>query len=278
MNTRASFRHPPGPRRRQSGAALLTVLLVLAIASVAAIGITTRDHQQTYRHTVLQEAERARGLHAAAEAVALHLLERLPGYDDMPWDGCVSPPIPLEVEGLTVRARLENLHCRFNINSLGREEDPPVAAFAGLLDRAASDAGHSGARGNTLALAVQDWMDPETDNPSYLGLDPPRRSGNRRLLTASELLSVEGFNRELWEAVAPWVAALPTGDNAIDLDRAPEPVRDAALESATEESQETRYFRLQLVVRIDQREYFQCAILDAPNGRTVLRESTACEP
>jgi hypothetical protein len=27
-------------------------------------------------------------------------------------------------------ARLENLHCRFNLNSLARAEDPPVAAFA----------------------------------------------------------------------------------------------------------------------------------------------------
>ncbi len=272
------IRTRPQRRARHEGAALLTVLLVLALASIAAVAITTRDQQQTYRATILQEAERARALQSGAEAVTLHLLERMPGYDDLPWEGCTSPRIPLQVEGVTVSARLENLHCRFNINALGRPEDPPVAAFAELLDRAALDAGLSGVRGNTLALAVQDWMDPETDNPVYLGMDPPRRSGNRPLLTASELLSIEGFDRELWEAIAPWVVALPTRDNAINLDLAPDPVLRAVQQSAVEETRDTRYFRLQVVARMGQREYFQCAILDAPNGRTVLREASACEP
>ena len=265
-------------RRRSSGAALITALLVVAIASVTAVTMTLRDNQQIFRAAVIQDQERARQLAQGAETVALHLLERLEDYDDLPWDGCASPTLPLEIEGVDVRARLENLHCRFNVNSLARPDDPPLEAFAGLIDQALADSDTQSTSPQRLALAVQDWMNPETDDPVYRGMEPHRLSGNRPMRLASELLQVQGFDPDLWRALAPWVVARPGTDNAIDMERAPEPVRAAALDQATEESPEIRYFRLQLVVRIAGRDYFHCATLDGPNGRTIMREDSPCEP
>ncbi|MGM0672888.1 MAG: general secretion pathway protein GspK [Pseudomonadota bacterium] len=265
-------------RRRSSGAALITALLVVAIASVTAVTMTLRDNQQIFRAAIIQDQERARHLAHGAETVALHLLERLEDYDDLPWKGCESPTLPLEIEGIAVRARLENLHCRFNLNSLARPDDPPLAAFAGLIGQAIEASDAESANPQRLAVAVHDWMNPETDDPVYRGMEPHRLSGNRPMRLASELLQVHGFDAPLWQALAPWVVARPGTDNAIDMERAPDPVRDAALNQATEESPEIRYFRLQLVVRIAGRDYFYCATLDGPNGRTIMREHTACEP
>lgn len=265
-------------RRRDSGAALITALLVVAIASVTAVSMSMRDNQQIFRAAIIQDQERARHLAQGAEIVALHLLERLENYDALPWEGCTSPALPLEIEGVDVRARLENLHCRFNINSLARADDPPLEAFAGLIEHAleASD-GQSG-NPQRLAVAVRDWMNPETDDPVYRGMDPHRLSGNRPMRLASELLQVHGFDLALWQALAPWVVARPGTGNAIDMERAPDPVQAAALSQATEESRDIRYFRLQVVVRIAGRDYFHCATLDGPNGRTIIREHTPCEP
>ena len=265
-------------RRRASGAALITALLVVAIASVTAVSMTLRDNQQIFRAAIIQDQARARHLAQGAETVALHMLERLENYDDLPWEGCTSPTLPLELEGVAVHARLENLHCRFNINSLGRADDPPLEAFAGLVEQAfAASDGQSGSP-QRLAVAVRDWMNPETDDPVYRGMEPHRLSGNRPMRLASELLQVHGFDPALWQALAPWVVARPGTDNAIDMDRAPEPVQAAALRQATEESPDIRYFRLQLVVRIAGRDYFHCATLDGPNGRTIIREHSPCEP
>ena len=36
--------------------------------------------------------------------------------------------------------------------------------------------------------------------------------------------------------------------------------------------------RLQIVAEFGERRYYQCTLLDAPNGKVVLREQTACEP
>ncbi|WP_018175221.1 MULTISPECIES: general secretion pathway protein GspK [unclassified Thioalkalivibrio] len=265
-------------KRETSGAALITALLVVAIASVAAVTMTMRDNQQVFRAATIQDQDRARRLTQGAETVALHMLERMENYDDLPWDSCVSPTIPLEVEGTGVRARLENLHCRFNVNSLARADDPPLDAFAGLVEHALGQTESSTGNAQRLAFAVHDWLNPETDDPVYRGMEPHRLSGNRPMRLASELLQVHGFSPDLWSALAPYVVARPGTDNAIDMDRAPDPVHAAGLDQATEETPEIRYFRLQLVVRIAGRDYFHCATLDGPNGRTIIREQTPCEP
>jgi hypothetical protein len=63
----------------------------------------------------------------------------------------VSPPVPLVIDDIDLVARLENLHCRFNLNSLGRADDPPVAAFADLVARAGSEVNIAAWQGEQLA-------------------------------------------------------------------------------------------------------------------------------
>jgi general secretion pathway protein K len=266
-------------RRAQRGVALITALLVVAIAVTASIAMSVRDHAQIQRSGLVFEQDLARSLLLGAEVIALRLLEQLPDLNDLPWDECVSPPLPLVIDDIDLVARLENLHCRFNLNSLGRADDPPVAAFADLVARAGSEVNIAAWQGEQLAAAVRDWMDPETDDPVYRLRTPPERSGNRPFLLASELNRVHGMTPEMWEAIAPYVTAWPGTDNLIDMERAPDIVRDAVGGEQGEgaESEGLRYFRLSLVAQLPQRDFFHCAVLDAPNGRTVVREFTSCE-
>lgn len=264
-------------RRRQRGVALITALLVVALAVTAAIGMSVRDHTQIQRSALVFEQDLARSLLLGAEIMTLRLLEQWPNLDELPWDSCVSPPVPLVIDGIDLIASLENLHCRFNLNSLARVEDAPVAAFADLVAGAGSEANIAAWQGEQLAAAIRDWMDPETDDPVYQLRTPPERSGNRPFLLASELNRVQGMTPEMWEAIAPYVTARPGTDNLIDMERAPDVVRDAVGLQEEEQTEGLRYFRLSLVARLPQRDFFHCAVLDAPNGRTVVREFTSCE-
>jgi general secretion pathway protein K len=263
-------------KRRQRGVALITALLVVALAVTAAIGMSVRDQTQIQRTTLVFEQDLARSLLLGAEVMALRLLEQWDNLDELPWDECLSPPLPLVIDDIDLIARLENLHCRFNLNSLARAEDPPVAAFADLVARAGAGANLAAWQGEQLAAAVRDWMDPETDDPVYRLRTPPERSGNRPFLLASELNRVQGMTPEIWETIAPYVTARPGTDNLIDMERAPDVVRDA-MAGQTGEPEGLRWFRLSLVAQLPQRDFFHCAVLDAPNGRTVVREFTACE-
>lgn len=264
-------------RATNTGVALLTAMLVVALAASAAVGMAVRDQIQIQRAALLLEQDYARALLLGAETMARRLLESWDDYSEMPWEGCVSPAIPLFIDDFDMLARVENMHCRFNLNSLGRSEDPPIAAFADLLTRAGVAEEQSIPRwqGEQLAAAIADWLNPETDDPGYRLRDPPERSGNRPFILASEATRVLGMTSEIWAVVAPFLAARPGTDNVIDPEWAPEILLDAL--QGQEEAGSMRFFRLELIARMPQRDFFLCTLLDAPNGFVVVREFTSCE-
>ncbi len=70
-----------------------------------------------------------------------------------------------------------------------------------------------------LAGGVVDWLDPDTDvrfpnggeDSTYAGANPPYRTANMPITSASELMAVTGFDRKIYAALAPYVTALPEG-------------------------------------------------------------------
>lgn len=277
---RRTRRYPASPAlssmRLARGVALLTALLVVAIATTLGMGTALRDRTQIHRATLVLEQDRARSVLLGAEFIALRLLESLDNLADLPWEGCVSPRFPLQVEGIDLLVRLENLHCRFNLNSLSHPEDPPIREFVALLERAAQEQERPLVNGEVIVAAIRDWMNPLTDDPVYRLRLPPERSGNRPFLLASEVMRVQGVTGEDWQTMASYVTALPGTTNLIDRERAPESVLGTA--RASDPEGPLRYMRLELVARLPSMDFFHCAILDGPNGRTILREFTPCEP
>jgi general secretion pathway protein K len=123
------------------------------------------------------------------------------------------PPLP--VDGGTIFGRLEDLQGRFNLNNLiaadGRESELARRQFERLLTSVEVDPG--------LAGAVVDWLDPDTEqrfpaggeDSAYSDQDPPYRTANSMITSASELMAVAGFDRESYQRVAPYVTVLPRG-------------------------------------------------------------------
>ena len=70
-----------------------------------------------------------------------------------------------------------------------------------------------------LAGAVVDWLDPDTElrfptggeDVVYSGQDPPYRTANAMITSASELMAIAGFDRESYQRLAPYVTVLPRG-------------------------------------------------------------------
>lgn len=264
-------------KQSQRGIALITALLVVALATVAAVGMTVRGQADIRRTSAVFERDMSRHIAAGAEGMVLQLLEQVKGPDDLPWETCLSPVLPFEVEGIRLQATLENMQCRYNLNALAGADEVEQGYFASLVDRVSQEAGVSMPAGAQLALAVTDWMNPETDDPVYRLADPPRVSGNREMILGSELNSVSGMSSEAWQALAPYVTAYPGKASAIDLERSNEIMKEVFAERAVPE-QAPWYMRLQIVAEFGERRYYQCTLLDAPNGKVVLREQTACEP
>ncbi|EZQ19106.1 general secretion pathway protein GspK [Halopseudomonas bauzanensis] len=264
-------------RRGQQGVALITALLVMALAVVAAVGMAMRGQADIRRTSAVFERDFSRQVALGAENMVLQLLERAKGPEDLLWDTCRSPVLPFEVDGVRLEATLDDMRCRYNLNALAGADETEQGYFARLVDQVAQESGVRMPAGAQLAMAVSDWMNPETDDPVYRLETPVRVSGNRPMVVASELNSVSGMTAEAWQALAPFVTAYPGTASPIDLERSHELMQEIFADRAAGENAPW-YMRLQVMAEFAERRFYQCTLLDAPNGKVVIREQTACEP
>ncbi|MEZ5543273.1 MAG: type II secretion system minor pseudopilin GspK [Pseudomonadota bacterium] len=200
---------------RQQGVALVTALLVVALATVAAVAMATRLHVDVRRTGNLVHGEQAYFYALAAESWAEVILRRdVDGsaHDSLDEDWATAlPPIP--VEGGFVSGHVSDLQGRFNVNNLvdnnGNASPVNVDYFRRLLGVLELDP--------ELAAALLDWVDTDinatfpggAEDDAYLLQDPPYRAANRRMASISELRLVQGFTDEVMRVLAPHVTALP---------------------------------------------------------------------
>ncbi len=236
--------NPASPHRRgapaaplqQGGVALVTAMLVVALATVAAVAMASRQQIDVRRTANLIQGDQVLLYVLGVEGWAGQLLAR--DREDNDSDDLSEswaqrlPPIP--VEGGEIAGEAIDLQGRFNLNSLVREDnsaDPlAVARFQRLLTALDLDP--------AIATALVDFID-ENEDPApegggaedglYLTLDPAYRTANRRLSSVSELRLVAGVTKETFEKLAPLVSALPE-PTAINVNTAPGPVLAALVD------------------------------------------------
>ncbi len=224
---------------KQGGVALITALLIVALATAAGVAIATRQHVDIRRSENLLTTDQALLYARGGEAWAMAILARDRKDNDIDhlgedWAKRV-PPLP--VDGGSVSGYIEDMQGRFNLNNLavGGEN------FATDLDRLRRILESVGLEG-TLAGAVADWVDSDVEprfpdgaeDETYLSGDPPYRAANRPMASVSELRLVKGFTAEAVEKLAPYVCALPV-PTAINVNTAPDLVLQSLLADLTAE-------------------------------------------
>lgn len=204
----------PGLTRRQRGVALITALLVVALATVAAVAMASRQQLDVRRTANLLDGDQAYAYALGVESWARVVLVRDdPQVDrlDEDWAKRLSP---IAVPGGQVDGFLIDLQGRFNLNNLlapdGQQiSEPDLRYFQRLLRVLEID--------EQVAIAMLDWIDadfetrfPEgAEDDYYLSQQPPYRVANRKFQSISELRLVKGMTPEIWSMLAPFVCALP---------------------------------------------------------------------
>ncbi|HEX5512822.1 MAG TPA: type II secretion system minor pseudopilin GspK [Gammaproteobacteria bacterium] len=225
------------PPQRQRGIALITALLVVAIATVLAVEIAARERLDIRRTQNLIARDQAYDLALAAEAWALDILRTDLEDDnqlDGPQDNWAQPIMLPPFEGATLNMRLEDLQGRFNLNNLVNVPvDPQQAAndlhykrFRLLLENLAQQHELS-VNPQELIDSLADWLDPDVqarplgaEDSYYMSLENPRRTANQLLASPTELLLVKGYTPELVNLLLPHVTALPESATSINLNTA----------------------------------------------------------
>lgn len=212
---------------RQRGVALLTALLVVALATIAAVAMTREQGLAIRRAENLRNAEQAWQYALGLEAYARKRLheDRSSAREvdalNETWASRL-PPMPVENGQLT--GGLEDLSGRFNVNALlGPGAELQAERFRRLLSVLDLDP--------SPAAAVRDWLDEDAvaraggaEDHAYDRLDPGYRAGNRPMVAPSELRLVLGLDQTAWERLEPHVTALPETDTRINVNTATGPV------------------------------------------------------
>ncbi len=275
--------------KRSRGVALITAMLIVALAGIIAANLAWDNALDVRRTMVLLARDQAMQVALGAESWVSSILRQ--DLEDSEtdhlgeiWAGEL-PGLP--IEGGEVFGEIQDLQGRFNINNLissdGTIDDEVLEQFRRLLVSLELDPRFAG--------ITADWLDTDLD-PSfpdgaedsiYTGLTPPYRAANQTLTSVSELAALEGMDKLTLDILLPHIAALP-GKTTINVNTATAPVlqslgenvsvadverllgeREAAgfadvestfqpiidAEMLPEIGDRSRYFQLKVVVRID---------------------------
>ncbi|MBI2383436.1 MAG: type II secretion system minor pseudopilin GspK [Gammaproteobacteria bacterium] len=209
-------------RKDQSGVALITAILVVALASIAAATILSSAHVAIRRTALLQDTEKAWWVAYGLESWVKSILQRdrADNQVDHLGEDWAQPVDHLPLDEGFARGGVVDLQGRFNLNNLGAQNPQPyVDQFRRLLLELAQEKEVEIQDPNVLIGAIRDWMDrddlpgskegPGAEDTDYLNLDPPYRAANRPFASVSELLAVRGMSKELYAVLRPYVCALP---------------------------------------------------------------------
>lgn len=225
---------------RQRGVALVTALLIMALLGILAANLTW-DNSLDVRRTMsmIYHDEGTQAAYGAENWVSSLLRQ---DYAESTSDHLGEiwaqefPVLPIESESIqgALTGELVDLQGRFNVNNLvgsdGEVDPDALAQFQRLLIALEIDP--------RLAGVTADWLDPDqeagfpdgAEDAMYTGRLPPYLAANRQIATPTELLAIEGMDRETWQKLEPHVTALP-GRTGINVNTATGPVLQSLDES-----------------------------------------------
>ncbi len=204
-------------RHNSQGVALVTAMLIVALATIAAVAVTSRQQFDIRRSANLLNGEQSYQFALGVESWAVQVLTRdgqQNQIDTLNEDWAQQLP-PQIVSGGQVTGHIEDLQGRFNLNDLVDAGGQPVANAVDILQRLLTLLNIDN---QTLPYAVVDWIDPDqnvninggAEDGEYLSKQPPYRTANNPMVSASELLLINGLQPADYLKLAPYVCALPT--------------------------------------------------------------------
>ena len=232
---------PPAPSpqpRRQRGVALITAVLIVALATILAVNVGFNGFLDQRRTATRYALDQGFQVAVGAEAWAADTLRRDAMEDgrqrqDHLAEEWATPIPPIPIEGGEVAGYLEDMQGRFNVNSLvvrqGNQLQPdPLAVrrFERLLELLELETKWAG--------LIADWIDNDgqasfpdgAEDSVYTSETPAYRTAEMPITRTSELLALAEFGLDRYRRLDPYITALPIG-TPINLCTAPPEVLDS---------------------------------------------------
>jgi len=263
------YRRIPG---NQKGVALIMVLLAMALVVMLASGMTKQQSIRVFRAGHYLAQQQGTSIALGAEAFARRILIRdfeqdsedklmVDSLDEF-W-ASNSAVLPLDDNGVA-EVQIDDLGGRINLNDLVTTGGGVSNLTKERLTRLLTVLGITDIQVDTLI----DWIDADDQTVSaygaedgqYLMEDPGYRAANQPFASVTELRLIEGMTEEIYQALKPYVTALPVTGLGINVNTAPAPVlralvgelSEAQAASIIEQRTEERFTSLQEFLALDE--------------------------
>jgi general secretion pathway protein K len=199
----------------QKGVALITALLIVALATILTVAMTSRQQLDIRRTANLINREQAYMYALGGENWTKQILLRdaknnqFDSFNDI-W---ATPMPPLPILGGTVQGHVEDLQGRFNLNNLIKENQISKEDFT-LFERLLQILELP----PKLAQIVVDWIDNDmepqlpygAEDNTYLIQKHAYRTSNTLLSSPTEIRLLSGFEQKNYQKLLPHISTLPT--------------------------------------------------------------------
>ena len=216
----------------QTGIALLSILLILALMTLIVAEVTFAYRNQLRKTTGRQQLEQARWYAISAEDLAIRVLRQ--SFEDdaevtnlgQIW---ATNTIPFPVEGGSIAGKVKDAQGCFNVNALNVPSNADgstpieVSMFAQLL----SQLDISTSEAETISWATRDWVHNgegymQYGDDYYLAMPVPHLAGKTTMRDISVWRSVIGVSRDVALKVMPYLCAIPSSKLSINVNTIPE--------------------------------------------------------
>ncbi len=206
-------------RRTDRGVALITAMLITALATLLAANLAWDNALDVRRTMVLLHRDQAMQIALGAESWVISILHQ--DLEDSETDLLVeiwATELPgLPIEGGEVFGTVTDLQGRFNVNNLIDENgvviEESLEQFRRLLNAIGLDPRFAGIAGDWLDNDIDASFPDGAEDSIYTGMTPPYRTANQTLSSISELAALEGMDKLTFNALEPHIAALPGHTN-----------------------------------------------------------------
>jgi general secretion pathway protein K len=213
--------------RRERGAALLAVLLLVAVTGAIAAAAMEKLRLSRGVATNSVALDQARAYANGVEQIAVLIIDDMivdnPNRTTLAggWNGG-SRRVPLPNDGLA-EARLRDGGNCFNINSVVQGDaettysrrEIGVRQFMGLMSLFAVPEQEA----RRIAEGAADWADSDNvpgpvgaEDSAYAAGEEPYRTGNTLFADPGELRALAGMTPQVFERIRPWLCTLPVAE------------------------------------------------------------------
>jgi general secretion pathway protein K len=211
--------------QRQQGVALITVLLVVVIATVLGVSMATDQHFAINRARTFFDQGIVRQYALGGEELARQILHQdfieSPETDHLA-ENWAARDLRFEFEQGEIELLIEDLQGRVNVNTLlatvGSNRSS-VNRFTSLFAELGVDAAY--------VDRITDWIDQDSgasalgaEDYEYLGLERPYRTANQPMVDVSELRLLFEMDAETFALVSPYIAAIPDVQTSVNVNTA----------------------------------------------------------